>query len=106
MIGIPKPVALDVFPPDTGANKGGIIGHRYKPSNNDVRFKGAKEGGKNLRKCSICKKLMDQDFRNCPNNPNRKILNAKKSIKKTKRNGKENKVDSSSTNFSKKFQEQ
>lgn len=46
MIGIPKPVALAVFLPDFGSNKGGVTGHRYKPSNNDVRFKAAKKGGK------------------------------------------------------------
>lgn len=56
MIGVPKPDVLEVLPPDFGKNKGGISGHRYKPSNNDVRIKSAKEGGKNLRNCRICKK--------------------------------------------------
>lgn len=56
MIGVPKPDVLEVLPPDIGKNKGGISGHRYKPSNNDVRIKSAKEGGKNLRNCRICKK--------------------------------------------------
>ena len=95
MIGVPKPVVLEVFPPDTGQNKGGVSGHRYKPSNNDARIKSAKEGGKNLRKCRICMKKTDHDFRNCPNNPNRKILAPKKGIKKSNRRGRKTKGKSS-----------
>ncbi|PWA87078.1 protein FAR1-RELATED SEQUENCE 5 [Artemisia annua] len=83
MIGIPVPPALKVFPPDTGKNKGGISGHRFKPSNNDVRIKVAKE---------------DHDFRNCPNNPNRKKLNPKKVIKKTNQKQKTKKNESSKAN--------
>ncbi|PWA66545.1 FAR1 DNA binding domain-containing protein [Artemisia annua] len=98
MIDIPVPPALEVFPPDTGKNKGGISGHRYKPSNNDTRIKAAKEGGKKLRKCRICKKLTDHDFRNCPNNPNRKKLNHKKVIKKTNRKQRTKKNQSSKAN--------
>lgn len=98
MIGIPVPPVLDVFTPDTGKNKGGVSGHRYKPSNNDERIKSAKEGGKNLRRCRICKINVDHDYRNCPNNPNRKKLNPKKGIKKTNRKGKANKGKSSKAN--------
>ncbi|PWA63874.1 FAR1 DNA binding domain-containing protein [Artemisia annua] len=83
MIGIPVSPALKVFPPDTGQNKGGISGHRYKPSNNDVRIKAVKE---------------DHDFRNCPNNLNRKKLNPKKVIKKTNRKQKTKKNESSKAN--------
>lgn len=98
MIGVPKPDVLEVLPPDFGKNKGGISGHRYKPSNNDVRIKSAKEGGKNLRNCRICKKKTDHDFRNCPNNPNRKKLAPKKGIKKANRKGRKSKGQSSKAN--------
>ncbi|PWA52604.1 FAR1 DNA binding domain-containing protein [Artemisia annua] len=98
MIGIPVPDVVKVFPPDTVQNKGGISGHRYKPSNNETRIKAAKEGGKKLRKCRICNKLTDHDFRNCPNNPNRKKLKPKKVIKKTNRNQKTKKNQSGKVN--------
>ncbi|PWA36440.1 FAR1 DNA binding domain-containing protein [Artemisia annua] len=83
MIGILVPPVVEVFPPNTGKTKGGISGHRYKPSNNDTRIKDAKE---------------DHDFRNCPNNPNRKKLNPKKVIKKTNRKQKTKKNQSSKAN--------